>query len=102
MEQQNGSETPSTTGEVARLLGVSKTTLLRWLRVGYIPEPPFVQVGRVRMRLWRKSDLTRALYHRKFYLWHTKDELNESAKRSPRIPDDVRNCGIRSSDSDAS
>ncbi len=85
-----------TTGEVAHLIGVCKTTLLRWIRVGLIPEPPFVQVGRVRVRMWAKTDLMRALQHRESYYKWTRWQINESEKRKKRIAGNGSDCGIRS------
>jgi hypothetical protein len=78
-------ETPSTTGEVAYWIGVCKTTLLRWVRVGFIPEPPFVKIGRVRVRMWGKADYMRALQHRVSYYNWTKVSIDESEKRKKRI-----------------
>ena len=43
MDAEPAIEKPITTGEVARLIGVCKTTLLRWIRVGFLSEPPFVE-----------------------------------------------------------
>ena len=91
-------EKPITTGEVARLLGVCKTTILRWIRVGFIPEPPFVQVGRVRVRMWMKSDLMRALYHRKCYYYWTRDQINESERREKLRAESNTNCGTRTTE----
>ena len=48
------------TGEVAKLLGIHKNTLLRWLYRGAIPEPKRGKfVGR-NFRIWTESDLRRA------------------------------------------
>ena len=84
MDAEPAIEKPFTTGEVARLIGVCKTTLLRWIRVGLLPEPPFVEIGRVRVRMWGKADLMRALQHRvSFYNW-TRDQIDESKRRTNR------------------
>ena len=86
----------STTAEVAHAIGVHKATLLRWIHLGFVPEPPFVLVGRVRVRMWGNADLTRALEHRvAFYYW-TRDQINESKRRTNRlaaIGSDRRVCG---------
>jgi len=63
------------------LLGVCKSTLLRWIRVGFIPEPPCVKIGQIKMRVWKKDDLTRALYHRRFYYYWTRKQIDEQAAR---------------------
>ena len=48
------------TGEVSRLLGIHKNTLLRWLYAGAIPEPKRGKfVGR-NFRIWTERDLKRA------------------------------------------
>jgi hypothetical protein len=48
------------TGEVARELGIHKTTLLRWLYSGSLKEPRRVEQPGVDYRLWRERDLERA------------------------------------------
>ena len=101
MRAETAPEKFSTTGEVAHLIGVCKTTLLRWIRVGLIPEPPFVQVGRVRVRMWAKADLMRALQHRVSYYKFTRWQINESEKRKKRIAGNRSDCEIRSSEASA-
>jgi excisionase family DNA binding protein len=48
------------TAEVARTLGISKKTLLRWLYAGKLPEPEHQKDGGQDVRLWRKPDIARA------------------------------------------
>lgn len=48
------------TAQVAKALGVSKRTLLRWLYAGKIPEPKMQTFGGVESRVWTDSDLSRA------------------------------------------
>lgn len=48
------------TAEVARTLGVDKSTLLRWLYAGKLPEPKTQTFGGVESRVWTESDLERA------------------------------------------
>ena len=50
----------SSTAEVARAIGVSKNTLLRWLYAGKVSEPNTVTFGGVESRVWLDADLTRA------------------------------------------
>lgn len=45
--------------EVAKLVGVGKTTLLTWLREGRVPEPKRVSQGGVEVRLWSDRDVER-------------------------------------------
>lgn len=52
------------TAEVARLIGVSKMTLLRWLYAGKLPEPEMQTFGGVESRVWSESDLSRAKDYR--------------------------------------
>jgi len=47
-----------TTSQAARVLGVHRSTLLRWFREG-LQEPEFVQVGLIRHRLLGEEDLQR-------------------------------------------
>ncbi len=49
------------TAEVAKAIGVSKKTLLRWLWEGKLAEPKqTVNMGRVDARVWSGADLARA------------------------------------------
>jgi excisionase family DNA binding protein len=48
------------TAEVAREIGVSKRTLLRWLYAGKLPEPKHQVFGGVDNRVWTEADLNRA------------------------------------------
>jgi hypothetical protein len=48
------------TVEVARAIKVDKTTLLRWLYTGKLPEPKHVTFGGVESRVWSEVDLERA------------------------------------------
>jgi len=49
------------TAEVAKVIGVSKKTLLRWLWDGKVAEPKqTVTMGRVDARIWSAADLERA------------------------------------------
>ena len=95
MEAEPAIEKPITTGEVARLIGVCKTTLLRWIRVGFLPEPPFVEIGRVRVRMWGKADLMRALQHRVSYYNCTRDQIDESKRRANRVAGTGSDCNPR-------
>jgi hypothetical protein len=48
------------TAEVAKVIGVSKNTVLRWLMAAKIPEPPRQIFGGVESRIWSAADLARA------------------------------------------
>ena len=48
------------TAEAAKLIGISKSSLLRWLADGTIPEPKRVKVGGIEWRIWSKADIARA------------------------------------------
>jgi len=48
------------TAEVARLVGISKLTLIRWLLAGNLKEPRRVKQGGVELRLWTDADVERA------------------------------------------
>jgi len=45
--------------EVAKSVGVSKNTILSWLRQGKLPEPKRITQGGVELRLWSTRDLER-------------------------------------------
>lgn len=53
-------DTALSTAEVARRIGVSKNTLLRWLYAGKLPEPKREMFGGVVSRVWSAADLERA------------------------------------------
>jgi DNA-binding transcriptional MerR regulator len=48
------------TAEVAREIGVSKNTVLRWLATGKLREPKRETFGGVESRVWSAADLERA------------------------------------------
>ena len=52
------------TSEVAALCDVDKSTLLRWLYAGKLPEPRREMIGCVEVRIWSAQDLERAKKHR--------------------------------------
>ena len=55
------------TGEVAQIAGIHKDTLLRWLRLGTIPETKRGRfVGR-NFRIWTQRDVNRVLRHKKLH-----------------------------------
>jgi ABC-type hemin transport system ATPase subunit len=53
-------KTSYSTAEVAKLIGVDKSTLLRWLTAAKLPEPPREIFGGVESRIWSAADLARA------------------------------------------
>ena len=48
------------TAKVAKVIGVSKNTLLRWLYEGKLKEPRRVKAPRQEWRVWTKKDIRRA------------------------------------------
>ena len=48
------------TSEVAKAIGVDKSTLLRWLYAGKLAEPKSEVFGGVESRIWTAADLERA------------------------------------------
>jgi excisionase family DNA binding protein len=48
------------TAQVAKLVGVSKNTLLRWLYDGILREPRRTPVGGAAWRVWSQEDIERA------------------------------------------
>ncbi len=45
------------TAEVARIVGVDKSTLLRWLYAHRVPEPKHVTYAGQVLRMWTEDDL---------------------------------------------
>lgn len=52
------------TSEVAKTIGVSKITLLRWLWDGKLAEPKRQTFGGIESRVWTAADLNRAKLYR--------------------------------------
>jgi|HubBroStandDraft_6_1064221.scaffolds.fasta_scaffold233276_2 hypothetical protein len=48
------------TAQAAKIVGVSKNTLLQWLYAGALDEPKRSVVGGVEWRIWAHSDIERA------------------------------------------
>lgn len=48
------------TAQVAKIVGVSKNTILRWLYEGTLREPNRSNVGGARWRVWTEADVERA------------------------------------------
>lgn len=48
------------TAEVAKIIGVSKSTLLRWLADDVVPEPRRVKVAGIEWRIWSKAEIEKA------------------------------------------
>ncbi len=49
--------TTYSTVQVARMLGVHKVTLQRWLLDGKVAEPNRVRIGNIESRIWTDSDV---------------------------------------------
>jgi len=47
------------TREAAQKLGISFTSINRYIAEGKIPVPPLVKVGGITVRLWSESDIER-------------------------------------------
>jgi excisionase family DNA binding protein len=43
--------------EVARLVGVTSATLHRWIREKRVPAPPLETLGKMRIRIWSRTDV---------------------------------------------
>ena len=47
------------TQQVAKILGLSKASLSRYILTGKVPAPPETMAGGIRLRLWSESDIER-------------------------------------------
>jgi predicted DNA-binding transcriptional regulator AlpA len=47
------------TEQVAKLLGIGKSSLSRYILAGKIPAPPETMAGGIRLRLWSEKDIER-------------------------------------------
>ncbi len=50
---------PQSTAEVAKLAGITKVTLERWLAHGKIPRPKQIRIGARLFRIWTARDIQR-------------------------------------------
>lgn len=48
------------TAEAAKHIGITKSTLLRWLSDGVIPEPKRIKVAGIEWRIWSDTDIAAA------------------------------------------
>jgi excisionase family DNA binding protein len=48
------------TDQAAKMLGIQRPNLQRLIRGKRIPFPPLEQVGRLKIRLWTKTDVEKA------------------------------------------
>jgi predicted site-specific integrase-resolvase len=55
---------PYSTVAVARSVGISKKTLLRWLGNGRVPEPGHQIAGGQDVRVWSEADVGRVRAHK--------------------------------------
>ena len=85
MDAESAIEKPITTGEVARLIGVCKTTLLRWIRVGFLPEPHSWRSAGCEFACGARPTSMRALQHRESFYNCTRGQIDESKKRAKRV-----------------
>lgn len=47
------------TEQVAKLLGIGKSSLSRYILAGKVPAPPETMAGGIRLRLWSEKDIER-------------------------------------------
>lgn len=56
-----------TTAEVARVAGVDRQTLFRWLWAGKVPEPKQITFGGMSMRVWTAKELEQVKEYKKLH-----------------------------------
>jgi len=57
------------TKQAAEKAGVSRMTILRWLKAGKIPEPRRIGGGGVEARVWSEHDVTRLMQYKAAFYW---------------------------------
>ena len=65
------------TADVAKMAGISKSTLLRWLRIKAIPEPERQGMGDTEVRVWTERDAQRVIKYKE-------QHYNEGKGQGPR------------------
>ena len=61
--------TPIATADVAKKVGISESTLERWLAEGNVKPPRPIQLGRRAFRLWTEADIERVRRYKKKNYW---------------------------------
>jgi predicted DNA-binding transcriptional regulator AlpA len=82
------------TAHVAKLLGISKRTLLRCLYAKAIPEPEWIEVGKLKARVWSEADVKQArvcLVSRRanFDTFTRLNQAWQAFKAAPSLQDDA-------------
>ena len=57
------------TAEVAKIVGVSESTLERWLAEGSIKPPKLMHLGQRKFRLWTEADIKRTQKYKEKFYW---------------------------------
>jgi len=55
------------TAEVAKLVGINRRTLYRWLYAGQIPEPKRGRLAGRNFRIWTQRDVNRVVRYKQFH-----------------------------------
>lgn len=80
-----------TTSQIAEAVGVHPTTLQRWAKIGFLPEPALIARGRKGRSHWwppRTIEQARWVKARIEELW-TSEEILEALKRGDFTPPDA-------------
>ncbi len=66
--------------EVARRLGVHRTTLHRWIDQGVVPEPIAENVAGARLRYWTKAEFAKVEEYKRTNYWGQGKKKSRSKK----------------------
>ena len=72
---------PISTAGVAKSVGISESTLERWLADSKIKAPKPLRVGQKVFRLWTDEDIERVRQHKKKTYWKGRGGSKPKAKR---------------------
>ena len=61
--------TTYSTAAVARMVGIHKVTLQRWMLAGKIREPRRVKNGGINVRIWTDQDVERVRRYKEKFYW---------------------------------
>ena len=68
--------------EAARILGINRATLHRWIQDGAIPSPSTKIISGIRCRLWTETEMAKLKEHKAVKYWGK--GINRKAAKRPK------------------
>jgi DNA-binding transcriptional MerR regulator len=74
------------TKQVLRIVGIGRTTLLRWLRAGKVPEPRRTAWGGLNARVFADRDVERVRKYKERFYRSGRGRRKSATKQPPELP----------------